>query len=313
MKACSAATAVVTYTMVGLSFLVGYHPVQAQDDFREARNKILNKITNTESLHGSWVTVGVAERDGPWLFKLSVDSSRADQQTKELRRIIADTVGSAKYVISREIAKRDVSGSVQALQDAISEDEVFQGVNLKGAYYAPLSESNPAPRLILSGRSPYEIEKQKPLQQLLLLKYNEVLKNYPAVSEGDDGRVDLNIVNSSTLTNGIRFVNNSTREGERLYTLGMDKYKEGLYGEAAKLFGTACVEAPHFDEAKVWLALSQMQMGNERSALKRLKYLVKQERDVGYSSSFKVATALESLQGPIRARFDDLVRKAFNE
>lgn len=313
MNACSVPTAVVAYTMVGLSFLVGYYPAHAQDDFRDARNKILNKISNTESLHGSWVTVGVADRGGPWLFKISVDSSQAAQQAKELRSLIASVVGNKPYSISREVVSKNISGSVQALQDVISEEEAFQGVSLKGAYFAPLSETNPARRLILSGRSPFEIEKRKPLLQSLLLKYNEVLKDYPTISEGDDGKVDLNIVNSSTLTNGIRFVNNSTLEGERLYTLGMTKYNEGLYAEATKLFGTACIEAPYFDEAKVWLALSQMQLGDEKSAIKRLKYLVKQERDLGFSSSSKVAIALESLQGPIRARFEDLVRKAFND
>lgn len=307
-------SSLVTYVLVGCSFFTGTTPLAAQQDLRGALNKILATIVNHESLHGSWVTVGLAERGGPWLFNLSVDSSRAAQQEAALRKLIAETVGNTPFRISNDVAKKDVSGSVRALQDAISEDNAFQGVALKDAYFAPLSDANSTNRrLVLNGRSPFDMSKRKDLQQALLIKYNDVLKNYPNITEGDDAKTDINIVNPSTLTNGIRLVPNSTWEGERLYTMGMHKFNEGQYHDAARLFATASIEAPNFTEAKVWQALSLMQMGDEGAALKRLKYLVKQEREAGYSSSHSVANSLESLQGPLRTRFDELVRRAFND
>lgn len=282
--------------------------------------EIARAVQVAPNLHGAWLYVQRAAADEPdspgkLVFRRVLDRSRAAAQQTELARLIAAWAPQGGYEV---LAEQDLllpfSQLMAELQLAVETEPRLGGCMVSGGYYEADKSEPGKLNLVLQGR----IAKEGQDVEIEAL-CGRIMRAHPAWVKlaGDQAAADaadfiplLITPNSAEL----KVVEPSEANGRWFYGVGLRHFWRGDYHRAARSFRQAVLESPGKLQYCYWWILSDLAVGDQPLARRRMLTAVQRFRDSDFDRQspdyVAVVRSLERVQGPLRRQLLKLETQA---
>lgn len=289
---------------MGLSILVNEKGLAANPpspDWERDLKLVQAHLETDDALHGCWVRLTECydqqDRFVSYDVNLYYDPAKGPTQLSNLQRAIKSILKRPfEVVATTEVPLTKLLDGINLNLEA-SRD--FDGCVVEKAYYRLQRGKLEDPEMVLQGQvdkphHPQRIKEQicDPLMRL-------------------DARWENDFPNCPTVTEDLEVLAYQQGQGALFFSDGMYQFRQRNYGDAAKSFRLAYINAPHAVEYRYWHVAAHQAAGNDSLAFKHMVSTLK--RGQSNSDRLRVLRSLESLQGSPRVELTDLEAAARRE
>ncbi|HEV7225429.1 MAG TPA: hypothetical protein VGN42_22170, partial [Pirellulales bacterium] len=301
-------------------------------DLNVLDREIAREMRDNPKLRGAWLFVELdtpgntpdgAAAPGKLRFRRVLDRRRAAAQRQELSRLIAAWAPAGNYRVEAKLDREyPFSDFVAELQLAVETEPRLGGCMVSGGYYAA-DENEPGKlNLVLLGRIAKEGQDVEIEGLCGGLMRTDPAWVKPAASDAAPAsdsspasdRADFIPLAISPTSAQLKVVEPSEANGRWFYAAGLNHFWRGEYAQAAQSFRQAALESPRKLQYQYWRVLSDLALGDNDLARRRMATAVERFRDSDFDRQspeyLAVVRSLERVQGPLRRQLLKLETEA---
>lgn len=286
------ATVVVAICFCGI--VVAEQPVPASDSMLQQAKDIVEREVLDGDLRGAWFQID--GKDGAYAVIPLLDVSRVEEQVEATRGLLTKLkaqIPAATFTL-RDPVLRPISELVETLQHEMEASMDFPGVSITGAVFT-IQEKTGDVNLSLQGR--VSTDKQRELIQAFSMETMYKHSFWGGLQPGSSTKREFEraFVDCAQL----KKLRPSPLFGSRLFSRGMELFRDGDVDAARKHFRASMVESSGTVTRHYWLILCELELGKIDRARNLLREPLNRIRD-GQLSYDAVLRSLERVQGQLR-------------